>query len=119
MMLLRLCNKYASAASPAFVAGLLRDVRQGAFRTQAYRGICPSPCEDLSLRIGRSAPASRADDHALPGTIVSPFHHKDVSSGKARMGPVPEEYHTLAPGTSVSSPRGDRRSRLSLSCCPW
>ena len=30
---------------------------------------------------------SRADDHALPGTIVSPFHHKDVSSGKARMSP--------------------------------
>jgi len=30
---------------------------------------------------------SRADDHALPGTIVSPFHHKDVSSGKARISP--------------------------------
>ena len=103
-MLLRLRNKYASAAIPTPVAELLRDVRQGAFRTQAYRGICPSPCGDVPLRVGRGVPASRADDHALPGTIVSPFHHKDVSSCKARMGPVLEGYHTLALGTSASSP---------------
>src|SRR5262245_13612520 len=119
MMLLRLRNKYASAAIPVPVAELLRDVRPGAFRTQVRRGIYPSPCGDLPLRVGRGAPASRADDYALPGTIVSPFHHKDVSSSKTRMGPVQEEYHTLVPGTSVSSPRGDRCCRLSLSCCPW
>jgi hypothetical protein len=80
---------------------------------------CTTPCGVLPLRVGRGAPASRADDHALPGTIVSPFHHKDVSSSKTRMGPVQEEYHTLVPGTLVSSPRGARCCRLSPSCCPW
>ena len=49
-MLLRLRNKYASAAIPTPVAELLRDVRQGAFRTQAYRGICLSPWGGIPVR---------------------------------------------------------------------
>ena len=43
MILFCLCNKYANTAIPAPVARPLRDVRQGAFRTQACGGICPSP----------------------------------------------------------------------------
>ena len=52
MMLLRLRNKYASAAIPTPVAELLRDVRQGAFRTQASGAYALPPVEICPCALG-------------------------------------------------------------------
>ena len=92
MMLLRLGNKYASAAIPVPVAELLRDVRPGAFRTQARRAIYPSPVGICPCASGGVHPRAGLTITLCRAPSSAPFTTR--TSPRARRGWVPYRKNT-------------------------